>query len=136
MEILITIIGLIIALLTFWYSFYRKPKEELDHLKVQFNATQQLSKEVQRELENYINNTKSREQLMYPNITFGSYLIEMRESYKENLSDDLYNKLNNLKLTKPIIKSMTESLETQFKALQQIQIELKIRNRQNIGFEK
>ncbi|WP_299535535.1 hypothetical protein [Ulvibacterium sp.] len=129
MEIAIGIIGLIIAILTFYYSFFRKPKEELDNLKIQFKPTQQLSKKLQVELENYINATDSWNHPMFPNISFGAYLTEMKESYKENLSDDLYKKLDTLNLTKPIIRSRTKSLETQFNALQQLQIELRIRSR-------
>ncbi len=129
MEIIIGILGLIIAVLTFWYSFYKKPKEELLHLKAQFKATQKLSENLQVELENYIAKTNSADQPIFPNISFGSYLNEMKESYKENLSDELYNKLDNLNLSKSINQSMIESLETQFSALQQIQIEIKMRGR-------
>jgi len=131
MENIIGVIGIAIALLTFWYSFHRKPTEELDHLKVQYKSTQQLSKELQIELENYINKTNSWDAPLFPNISYGSYLTEMKESYKKNLSDDLYNKLDSLNLTKPIIQSMTKSLETQFNALQQIQIALRIQNRKS-----
>ncbi len=72
---------------------------------------------------------------MFANISFGAYLTEMKESYEENLSDELYNSLDTLNLTKPIIKSMIKSLETQFSALQQIQIELRIRSRENLDTE-
>ena len=131
MEITIGIIGLVIAIITFWYSFYRKPKEELEHLKIQFKSTQKLSKELQGELENYITRTDSWDLQMFPNISFRSYLTEMKESYKKNLSDELYNTLDSMNLTKPIIQSMTKSIETQFDALNQIQIELRIRTRQD-----
>ncbi|MFT7901307.1 hypothetical protein VBY74_15140 [Tenacibaculum ascidiaceicola] len=131
MENIIGVIGVLIAMLTFWYSFYRKPNDELEHLKAQYKSTQQLSKELQVELENYIKKTNSWDTPLFPNISYGSYLIEMKESYKENLSDDLYNKLDTMNLTKPIIKSMVNSLETQFNALQQIQIVLRMQNRKN-----
>ncbi|SHG83138.1 hypothetical protein [Flagellimonas flava] len=133
MEIFIGILGLVIAILTFWYSFYRKPKEELNHLKVQFKATQKLSKDLQVELERYITETNSWDHQMFTNISFGSYLTEMKESYKQNLSDELYDKLDNLDLTKSTILSMTKSIETQFNALQQIQIEIRMRSREING---
>ena len=129
MEKIIGIIGLMIAILTFWFSFCRKPKEELEHLKVLFKSTQKISQDLQIELDNYINETESWDLDMFPNISFSSYLTEMKNSYKENLSDELYNKLNTLELTKPIIVSMTKSLENQFNTLQHIQIELRMRKK-------
>ena len=129
MEALIGIFGLIVAIITLWYSFFRKPKEELQHLKAQFKATQSISKELQSEIENYISKTGRGDELMFSNISYSSYLNTLKESYKENLSDELYNKLERLNLSKSIINSMIKSLDGQFAALQHILIEMKIKNK-------
>lgn len=131
MEILIAILGLIVAIIALWYSHFRKPKEEFHHLKVQFRATQSMSKELQSELEDYINKTGSGDEFIFQNISYTSYLNVLKESYKENLSDDLLYRLDELNLSKSIIESMIKSLDKQFSELQQILIEIKIR-RQNI----
>lgn len=128
MEILIGIFGLIIAIVTFWYSFFRRPKEELQHLKIQFKATQSISTELQSEIEKYINSTGHGDEIMFSNISYSSYLNTLKETYKENLSDELYNKLERLDLTKSVINSMIKSLESQFSALQHMLIEIKIKN--------
>lgn len=130
MEIVIGILGLIIAIITFKYSFFSKPTEELNHLKVQFRATQRLSNEVQKEIKAYISNANAADKLMFPNVTFSAYLSQMEESYQENLSEILYNKSEKLELTKSNILSMTKSLETQFSSLLEIQTQMKLLNRQ------
>jgi len=129
LEILIGIFGLIIAIATFWYSFFRKPKEELLHLKAQFKATQSISKELQSEIEKYISKTGRGDELMFSNISYSSYLNTLKETYKENLSDELYAKLERLNLTKSIIHSMIKSLDSQFSALQHMLIEMRIKNK-------
>lgn len=53
MEI-ITIIGVVLAIIPIIYQFYLKPKEKFSHLKIQFRATQRLSLQVQAELREFI----------------------------------------------------------------------------------
>lgn len=55
MEI-ITIIGVVLAIIPIIYQFYLKPKEKFSHLKIQFRATQRLSLQVQAELREFIEN--------------------------------------------------------------------------------
>ncbi|MEM8507908.1 MAG: hypothetical protein AAF717_08765 [Bacteroidota bacterium] len=130
MEIIIAILGLLVAILTFWYSFYRKPKEELEHFIVQFKSTQSISKQLQIELESFIQNANCGSEEMFRNITFDSYLEELKESYQQNLSDKLLEKVTNTNPTKSIILSMTRSLENQFNEIQKILIEIRIRNKE------
>ena len=106
MEILIGILTLVIAGLTFKYTFFSKPTEELNHLKLQFRSNQKLSQEVQKELEDYILKANATDDFVLPNITFQNYLTEIREAHAENLSDKLYDKLNKLTLSKSTILSM------------------------------
>lgn len=132
MGLIIGGIGLFIAIITFYYTFFKKPTEELNHLKLQFRANQKLSKELQFELERYMEKENAWNQFMYSNISFKSFLDEMKDSHNKNLSNELYNTLDKGNLTKSNIISMTKSLETQFSALQQIQIEVRMRSRQKI----
>jgi N-methylhydantoinase B/oxoprolinase/acetone carboxylase alpha subunit len=128
MEITISIIGLIVAIAAFYYSFLRKPVDELANLKAQFLATQKLSKSVQELIEEYANKTGSWEKPMFreSNISVKSYLNQMKDSYQENLSDELFQSLSSLKLNKANIESMTKSLETQQSALLQMQAEFRL----------
>lgn len=129
MEIIIGILGLIIAWFTFKYTFFSKPIEELNHLKLQFRSNQKLSKEVQKELEDYIVKADAANNYIFPNITFQNYLKEIREAHAENLSDELYDKMSKLELPKSTIISMTKSLERQFEGLLDTQTKIRMLNR-------
>lgn len=124
---IIAIIGLVIALITFIWQFYFNPKEEYSHLKVQFKANQRLSLQVQRKLEQYINKYDAGDQYLMPGITYQDYLLQMRKSFEENLSDRLLKELDSLKLSKSNIDSMVKSLEVQHTALSQIDSQLCIK---------
>lgn len=123
---IIGIIGLVIAIITFIYQFYRKTKEEFSHLKKQFKGTQKLSLQVQDELEQYIIKYDVQDQYMFPGMTYKACLAEMRRAFEENLSDEVFNKLKSAKLSKTNIDSMNESLKNQYSALSQIHHKLRI----------
>ena len=123
---IIGILGVVIAILTFGLQFFSKPKEEFNHLKIQFKATQKLSLQVQSELEQYIIKYDAENKYMFPGMTYKACLGEMRRSFKENLSDELFDKIESLKLSKTNINSMNESLKTQYSALSQIHSQLRI----------
>lgn len=130
MGIVISIIGVLIAGWAIKLQFFSKPQEELDLLKLQFRTTQKLSLQVQKELEDLIIQYNGWYREMFPNITYGAYLEEMKSSYKKNLSDELLNNIVSLNPTKSTIMSMIKSLETQFEALNQVQSQLNILRRQ------
>lgn len=123
---IIGILGVVIAILTFGLQFFSRPKEEFNHLKIQFKATQKLSLQVQSELEQYIIKYDAENKYMFPGMTYKACLAEMRRSFKENLSDEIFNKIESLKLSKTNINSMNESLKTQYSALSQIHSQLRI----------
>ena len=66
----------------------------------------------------------TRNQFLMPGITYQDYLSLMEKSYDENLSDKLLEKISSLKLSESNIDSMTKSLEIQFEALSQIDVQL------------
>lgn len=110
-------------------QFYSKPKEELEHLKVQFKATQRLSLEVQKGLEKFIKDNNLWEENMFPGATYKVCLDQMKQFYNEELSDELLNKIEEQDLTKSNIEAITKRLETQFNALSQMNSEFKLKNR-------
>lgn len=133
MEITIGILGLIliVAIIAYEYSLFSKPKEEeeeeeIDHLEVQFKATQKLSEEVQLDIENYILKANAANKLLFKDMTFSNYLAHMKETHNENLSDSLYDRLNNLELTESNTKFMIKSLEYQFSALLQMKTKMEL----------
>lgn len=124
MEIM-TIIGVVIAIITFIYQFHLKPKEKLSHLKIQFKATQRLSLQVQEELREFIEKYDAEDQFLMPGITYQAYLAQIEKSFDENLSDRLLKEVESLKPSDYTIDSMLKSLETQFEALSQIDTQLR-----------
>ena len=124
MEITIGILTLLVAILTLKLQFFSKPQEELKHLQIQFKATQRLSLQVQKELEQFIFEYHVGENEIFSGVRYKDYLAEMKKSFRENLSDEIFNRAISFKLSKSNIYSMTKSLETQFEALSQIHINL------------
>lgn len=122
---IIAIIGVVIAIMTFIYQFYRNPKEKFSHLKIQFKATQRLSLQVQAELREFIEKYDAENQFLMPGITYQAYLAQMERSFNENLSDRLLEEVESLKPSDNTIDSMLKSLETQFEALSQIDAQLR-----------
>ena len=127
MEVFIGVFGLLIALATFYYSFFKKSDDELNHLKAMFRATQLLSKSVQASVKEYANKSNSWDNLMFPDVTFRDYLCLMEKSYEENLSENVYNKLSKIKFSSANIQSMTRSIEQQFSELQKIEAGIKVK---------
>ena len=50
-EIAIGISALLVAIFTLKLQFFSRPKEELEHLQIQFKATQELSLQVLNDLD-------------------------------------------------------------------------------------
>ncbi|HET9055786.1 MAG TPA: hypothetical protein VFN30_02950 [Chitinophagaceae bacterium] len=129
MEIIIGIAGLLIAWLTYKKTFLSEPKEEKEHLLAQFLATQKISNQTKKNLIEFATANNAFDKELFPEVTYQSYITKMETSYNENLSDELFEKLKKMKLSKSNILSMTKSLERQFEALLQIntQVELHLK---------
>ncbi len=87
----LTILGVVIAIITFYLQFHKHPKQETSHLKeillVQFKMNQKLSIDLKRDLEKYASITNSFDNLMFTGITFRQYINELDNSQKSNLPD-------------------------------------------------
>lgn len=130
MEVALSIVGVLLTVVTFYFSFFRKSTDELDNFKAQFRATQQISKLTQAKLEEYVNETACWDEAMFPGVSFKVYLEHMKDSYQQNLSDELFERVTTLELNKANIGSMLKSLEDQQSALLQIKAEIEIKLRQ------
>lgn len=113
MGTFIAVVGVIIAIITLKLQFFSKPKEDILLFKTQFRATQSLSLQLQKELGELIYNNNARESYIFPDIKYGTYYDELISSFNENLSDEVFNKLEINSYPKPMIISMTRSLEQQ-----------------------
>ncbi len=129
-EITIAVIGIVIALATYIQAQkpteikLPEPKEELESLKVHFLMNQKLSLEIQEILEDYINENNASEKLIFENMSFSKYLNFVREEHENGLSDKAYQMLS-LQLTRPIIESMSLSLQNQYNNLTMVKNMLK-----------
>ena len=125
MEIFIGIAGLIIAWLTFQKTFYSKPKEEKDNLLGTFLTTQKLHLEVQSLLQKYIDDNNGAEHFIYPDITFQHLLNMYKQGFEKDLSDKVYQDLNNNQnYTKSNIATFQKMIDTQHDALLQFKNQL------------
>lgn len=133
----VSIISIIIALvsigLTLWtikMQFFLKPKEELEHLRIQFKATQNLSLQIQDDLERMITQYRAGNCEMTSGFTYEICLEEMKSSFKANLTDKVLEKLVSQNPSKPTILSAIKSLEVQHENLMQLQVNLNLIRRQ------
>lgn len=117
--VLIGILSGIIAIIGYFKPWKQKPTEEREHLKIQFDMNKALSIKIQHQLENHININNAEQSLMLQGMTFGKYLEFVKNNHQAYLNDDLRKVIDDPKLTKPNIDSMTKSLEQQFLNLQQ-----------------
>lgn len=123
-EILIGLIGLFIAIATFIQSQkpqevkFTEPNEEMESLKVSFKVNQKISLEIQDLLGKYIENNQCSDELFFNQMTFSNYLQFVKDDYKECLSDEVYERTISKDIyTRPIIASMSNSLQNQFQNL-------------------
>ncbi len=122
MEIIIGIIGLTIACITYHKTFISPPdiSEEKNNFLGIFKATQKLHLEVQSLIQKYIDENDGANHFLYTNITFQQYLDLAKQEFEKSLSDKLYTDLeNNKKLTKNNIDSLLKMIEIQNNALTQ-----------------
>jgi hypothetical protein len=116
-EITVGILGLLIAWFTYQKTFLNKPKEEIEHLKIQFRATQTTSMKVRTDLTRLSKVYGMGSSELFQGITIDSYIRLMKETYEKNLSDELLDNMLILKLSRSLLKSMISSLEKQHSEL-------------------
>jgi hypothetical protein len=121
-----TILATVIAWITLRKTFHSKPKEEIEHLVVQFRSTQRLSRETREIVIQCATQFDCWNENLMPGVTYSTYVDVMYKTYQENLSDELLEKLLNEQPNKSISKSMIRSLESQFDALSAIKSQMQL----------
>lgn len=116
-EITIGILGLLIAWFTYQKTFLDKPKEEIEHLKIQFLATQTTSMKVRNDLIRLSQEYGMGSSELFRGMTIDNYIRLMTETYEKNLSDELLDKMLILKPSRSLLRSMISSLEKQHSEL-------------------
>ena len=112
-EITIGILGLLIAWFTYQKTFLDKPKEEMEHLKIQFRATQATSMKVRTDLIRLPQVHGMGSTDLFAGITIDNYISLMKQTYEQNLSDGLLESVITSKPPRSLLKSVTSSLEKQ-----------------------
>lgn len=112
-EIIIGILGLFIAWFTYQKTFLDTPKEEIEHLTIQFKATQATSMKVRDNLIKLSTEYDMGSNELFPGMTIDYYIRLMTDSYEKNLNDKLLTEMLALKPSKSMLKSMISSLEKQ-----------------------
>lgn len=104
----------------------QEPKEELEHLIIQFKATQRQSRKLVERLKTFAIQHDAWDMDFMPMLTFRTCIVGLEDSLNGNLSDDRLTDMHDLTLTSPNIQSMVRSLETQFNSLLELEGRLKI----------
>ena len=126
-EVIIGAGALVISYLTYVNKYHSKYKEERTHLLIHFKATQTLSKEVQKLLNQYVVKYGAFNHDMYPGVSYSTAIKTMQEQHKVNLNDSFINMILNQKMPKQTIETLTKSVEGQYQALQQIKNEMLVK---------
>jgi D-hexose-6-phosphate mutarotase len=132
MDILIGVIGVVIAWLTYHKTFNSTPDttEERNNLLGVFKVTQKLHLEVQSLIQKYIDENNGANHELYPNITFQHYLNVAKEEFEKGLSDKVYDDLrNNKDYTKSNIATFQNMIDIQHNALFQFRSQLLFLNK-------
>ncbi|MCD0490590.1 hypothetical protein LPB86_20295 [Pedobacter sp. MC2016-14] len=112
-EITIGILGLLIAWFTYKKTFLDKPKEEIEHLTIQFKATQATSMKVRNNLIKLSTEYGLGSSELFSGMTIDHYIKLMTDSYEKSLNDKLLTEMLALKPSKSMLRSMISSLEKQ-----------------------
>lgn len=126
LAILFTGLATYFSWITYRRTFFSKPIEEKENLLALFKSTQKLSLKLRNEIIQYATENNKMDSYMFEGISFSKYISMMEVSYNENLSDQLYQKIKNMELSKSNIASMTESLEKQIEALNILEANMKV----------
>ena len=124
MELVVGFLGLVIAIITLKLTFFSRPRKELENLKVQFKATQQLSIDIKNKLIKIATEQNCWDQILFNGITYDAYIKGLEHSQNTNLSNKQFEQLKTPPLTKHNIQSMLQSIEKQQSALLEIQSSL------------
>lgn len=129
-TIFLTVIGLIIAFLSYQRTFAPPPKQLIDDeifaFQAHFKMVQRIHLETQQLLRDFINKHDCGNEKMMDGFTYSQFLEEMEIAFPNSNSDQvLENSLPTL-TSKPIVDQLMKELDTQYNALNPIYQQMKI----------
>ncbi|MGE6352816.1 hypothetical protein ACQKCJ_02945 [Flavobacterium sp. NPDC079362] len=123
MEIIIAIIGLWIAWITYHRTF--DTTEDKNNFLVYFKVTQQLHLEVQSLLQKYIDSNNGANHKLYNNMTYKQCLNMLKDDFQTDYSDKVYVLAKNDKvMTKKMFATLIEKVEAKNQTLQKLKTQL------------
>lgn len=118
----------IYTILDYRKNHVNKPREELQHLIIQFRSTQQICRDVIVELTAYAEEKNAYDEILnVVGFSVKTYLAALESTLKTHLSDETIDKINDLSPSSDNIQSMVRSLEQQFNALLEVQSFIKLK---------
>jgi hypothetical protein len=129
-EIIIGVVGLTIAFLSYRRSFkpapVAEPIEERENLKVYFLMVQKTYLQTQSLIKTYIIQNNAGQDFIFKNVTFDYYHQTMKSEFDRCNSNEVYEKFITLPLSKSNIGSMMDSLRMQYDSLIQIKFRMEV----------
>ena len=117
---IITIIASIVAIIAYRKDHIEKPSQHLEHLQIQYGANQKLNNELIKVISEFADNNNCWDNDFIDNLSFRTCINGLKHSRDTNLSEQQIRETLELDLSEYNIRSMINSLEQQFNALDQI----------------
>lgn len=131
-TIILTIIGLIIAFLSYRRTYSPSPKQPIDDdifaFQAHFKLVQRIHLETQQLLRDFIKKHDCGNEKMMDGFTYSQFLGEMEEAFPNSNSDQVLENTLPTLTSKPIVHQLMKELDTQYNALNPIYQQMKILN--------
>ena len=119
LSIVMGILASVVTIFAFYKQFYSKPNQELENLRVHFLAARSSALELREKLQNYAQVNNAGDRLLMTGITFNGYIKLLDASLENDLSVEKFEAIAP-ELKKPMIESLTKSVETQLISLKEL----------------
>lgn len=87
---------------------------------------QKIYLETQDLIETYINKNSAGKEIIFDNVTYEYYLAKMKVEYQRCNSNEAYENVLTLPLSKSNIDSMMDSLKVQYNSLTQLKFKMEV----------
>ena len=121
---LFALFGRVLSVASVKLAATQQPSKELKQLKTLFEETQYMSLVIQKELEDLIEKHDIRDEHLFADITYGACLEQMKQSFQNEFSDEVYKKIHSAQLTTSTLLAMSNDLETQIEKMTRFQARL------------
>ncbi|WP_439490307.1 hypothetical protein [Algoriphagus sp.] len=129
-TIILTIIGLIIAYLSYRRTFSPPPKQPIDDdifaFQAHFKMVQRIHLETQQLLRDFIKKHDCGNEKMMNGFTYIQFLEEMEKAFPNSNSDQVLKNVLPSLTSKPMVDQLMKELDNQYDALNPIYQQMKI----------